>query len=84
VLASAPIAAWKARRDLLEQPAVPVWILKRGKREVGTTFRVAPSDARVLHGVVKRAADVVKDLADVDAAADQVVAGGVEVIHGED
>src|SRR5262245_21320653 len=29
-----PFAAGKARRDLLEQPAVPVWILERGKREV--------------------------------------------------
>ena len=53
-----PFAAGKARRDLLEQPPVPVWILKRGKREVGTTFRVAPSDARVLHGVVEGAAGV--------------------------
>ena len=26
-----PFAAGKARRDLLEQPAVPIWILKRGK-----------------------------------------------------
>src|SRR5215813_10257956 len=63
-----PFAARKARRDLLEQPTVPVWILKRGKREVGTTFRVAPSDARVLQGVVEGAAGVVEDLADVDAA----------------
>src|SRR6266516_7885222 len=34
----APFAAGKARRDLLEQPAIPVWIPKGGKREVGTTF----------------------------------------------
>ena len=47
-----PFAAGKAGRDLLKQPAVPVWILKRGKREIGTTFRVAPGDARVLHSVV--------------------------------
>src|SRR5436190_21782430 len=78
-----PFASGKACRDLLEQPAVPVWILKRGKREVGTTFRVAPSDARVLHGVVEGAAGVVEDLADVDAAGDQVLAGGVDVIRGE-
>src|SRR5436190_5781640 len=49
----APFAAGKTRRDLLEQPAVPVRTLKGGKREVGTTFGVAPSHARVLHGVVK-------------------------------
>jgi hypothetical protein len=35
----------KSRRDFLQQPAVSVWILKRGKREVGTTLGVAPSDA---------------------------------------
>src|SRR4030095_12918734 len=74
----------KSGRDLLQQPAVAVWILKRGKREVGTTFRVTPSDARVLHSVIKWAAGVVEDLAHVDAAADQLVAGGVEVVHGED
>src|SRR5439155_9147218 len=79
-----PFAPGKACRDFLEKPAVPVWILKRGKREVGTTFRVAPSDARVLDSVVKGAAGVVEDFADVDAAPDQVLAGGVDVIHGED
>ena len=26
-----PLAAGKPRRDLLEQPTVPVWILERGK-----------------------------------------------------
>jgi hypothetical protein len=48
-------SAGKACRDFLEQPAVAVWILKRGKREVGTIFRVAPSDARFLHSVIKGA-----------------------------
>src|SRR4030095_9020739 len=36
-----------------EPPAVPVRILERGKREVGTPLRVAPAGARVLHGVVE-------------------------------
>src|SRR5438552_15621928 len=31
-----PFATGKARRDLLKPPAVPVWLLKRSKREVGT------------------------------------------------
>src|ERR1044071_5310678 len=48
-----PLAARKPRGDLLEQPAVPVRVLERGKREVGTTLRVGPADARVLHGVVE-------------------------------
>ena len=47
-------------------------------------MRVAPADAWVLHGVVEGAAGVVEDLAHVDAAGDQVVAGGVDVVHGED
>src|SRR4030095_13232531 len=51
-----PFAAGKARSELLEQRAVPVWILERGKREVGTTLRVTPSDVRVLHSVIKWAA----------------------------
>src|SRR5262245_15207317 len=33
-----PFATGKTLRDLLEQPAVPVRILKRCKREVGPTF----------------------------------------------
>ena len=49
----------------------------------GMTFRVAPSDARFLHSVIKWAAGVMEDLAHVDAAADQVIAGGVEVVHRE-
>jgi hypothetical protein len=50
-----PFAARKSRPDLLEQPAVPVWILKRGKRVVGTTLRIAPADARVLYALLKGA-----------------------------
>src|SRR5262249_57134459 len=79
-----PLAAGKPRLDLLEQPAVPVRILERGEREVGTTFRVTPSDAWVLHGVVEREAGVVEDLAHLDAAGNQVVAGSLHLIHGED
>src|SRR4051794_10125389 len=36
-----PLAAGKPRLDLLEQPAVPIRILERRKREVGTALRVA-------------------------------------------
>src|SRR5271154_1957917 len=46
-----PFAAGSPRRDLLEQPAVPVRILKRGKRVVGTTLRVAPAPACGLPGL---------------------------------
>src|ERR1700674_3224634 len=79
-----PFATGKPRRDFLEQPTVPVRILARGERKVGTAFRVVPGDARVLRGVVERPAGVMEDLADADAAADQIVAGSVDVIHGED
>src|SRR5437764_9982901 len=65
-----PFASGKSRGDLLEQPAVPVWILKRGKREVGTTFRVAPSDARVLDAINEWAGSVVEDLAGPNSARD--------------
>src|SRR5215475_10323775 len=33
-----PLAAGKPRRDLLEQPAIPVRIIERGERVVGTTL----------------------------------------------
>jgi hypothetical protein len=79
-----PLAAGEACRDLLQQPAVPVRILERGEREVGTPFGVAPGDAWVLDAVVEGAGGVVEDLAHVDAASDEVVAGGVEVLHGEE
>jgi hypothetical protein len=57
-----PLAAGKPRRDLLEQPAIPVRILERGKRVVGTTLRVTSGDARVVNGVVEGAASVVENL----------------------
>src|SRR5215213_1786009 len=79
-----PLAAGEPRLDLLKQPAVPVRVLERGEREVGTALRVAPADARVLHRVVEGAAGEVEDLAHVDAAGAQVFAGGVDVVHGED
>ena len=47
-------------------------------------MRIAPADAWVLHGVVEGAAGVVENLAHVDAAGDQVVAGGVDVVHRQD
>src|SRR6185295_14039076 len=43
-----PLAAGKPRLDLLEQPSVPVRILERRKRVVGTTFRIRPAYAWVL------------------------------------
>src|SRR5262245_12342400 len=81
---SFPFATSKPCRDLLEQPAVPVRVLERGKREVGTTLRVASGDTRVLHSVVEWAAGIVEDLAHIDAAGYEVVAGGLDVVHGED
>ena len=49
-----PFTTGKSRRDFLHEPAVSVWILKRGKRVIGPTLRVAPNDARILLGVVER------------------------------
>jgi len=51
---------------------------------VGTTFWVAPVNARILHGGVQGAAGVVENLAHVNAEGDQVVAGGVDVVHSQD
>src|SRR4030095_15263573 len=79
-----PFAAGKAFRNLLEQPAVSIRIFERGKREIGTTLRIASSYARGFHCFVEGAAGVVEHLADLDAAGDQVPVSGVDVIHSED
>ena len=42
--------------------------------------RDPPADARVLHRVVEGAAGVVEDLTHIDAAGDEVGAGGGEVV----
>jgi len=84
VVASSPLPARKPYLDFLEQPPVPIWILKRGKCEVGTTFRVTSANAWILHGDVEGEAGVVENLAHIDAARDQVVAGGVDIIHRQD
>src|SRR5688572_29996811 len=81
---SFPFAAGEPLLDFLKLPAVPVRILERGEREIGTAFRVAPGDTRFLHRVVERAAGVMEDLTGVDAAADQLFAGGVDIFDGED
>ena len=54
------------------------------RTKVGTPLRIAPGDAWLLAGVVERAAGVVKDLARVDAAGDQIGASGFDIIDGED
>ena len=45
---------------------------------------VAPVDAWILHGVVEGATGIVENLAHVDAAGDQIVAGGINVVHHQD
>src|SRR6185295_12964833 len=79
-----PLASGKSRRDLLKQPAVTIRIRERRKREIRTTFRVAPGNARVLHGVVHWSPSEMKDLAHCNAAGDQVAASGIDVVHSED
>src|SRR3954454_15631555 len=55
-------------RDLLKQPAVAVRVAERGVREVRAPGQVEPGGLRLL-----------LHLADVDAAADEILAGGVDV-----
>src|SRR5438105_3560513 len=78
-----PFAAGKSRLDLLEQVTVPVRILERCKRKVGTTLWIAATDARVFSGVVKWATSVLKHLADVCAATNQVLSSRLDVVHRE-
>ena len=71
------VISWSSQR-------LPSGSSNEANEKYRTTFRVTPRDARVLHSVIKWAAGVVEHLAHVDAAAYQVIADGVEVIHGED
>gem|GEM_PF-3861275 len=51
---------------------------------VRTTLRIASVVSWFLHGVVERATRIVKNLAHVDTAAAQVVAGGVDIVDSQD
>src|SRR3954466_15832265 len=68
-----PFPAREPGRDLLEQPAVAVRVLERGEPEVRRPFRRLEAGRPLL-----------VYLADLDAAADEVVPGGVDVLHRED
>ena len=77
-------ATGQPRRDLLEQPAVAVRIIERGERAVAAKLRIRTADPEppkqvglVLTGV--NPAGVVENLADLDAAGEQLVAGGSDV-----
>src|SRR6478609_10041118 len=73
----------KPRRDLLEQPSVAVRIAERGERAVAgmlgiwTVSPQPPEQIRLVGARVSTAA--VKNLADLDAAAEHVGAGGLNV-----
>src|SRR5213596_2183563 len=56
-------------RDLLEQPAVAVRVAERCVREVRAVWQVEPGGLRLL-----------LHLADVDAAADEILPSGVDVL----
>ena len=75
-----PLAAGKPRLDLLDQPTVPVRIFERDKREVRTTFRIAPADALGLDRVVKRSTGIMENLADIDTTSAQFSARGIDVV----
>src|SRR5215472_11625898 len=53
-----PLASSGARCHLLQEPAVPVWILKGRKYEVAAPLRIAPADPWVVHGIVEGEAGV--------------------------
>src|SRR3954452_6984929 len=67
-----PHPAGEPRRDLLEHPAVAVGVAERRAREVRAPSPVEARRSRLLH------------LAHVDAAAREVVPGGVDVVDHEE
>ena len=66
-----PFPPGEPGRDLLEQPAVAVRVAERRVREVRAPGQVEPGGPTLVH------------LADVDAAADEIVPGGVDVFDRE-
>src|SRR5580704_18602878 len=77
-------ATGQPRRDLLEQPAVAVRITERGERAVAAMLGIRTGDPEPPKqvGLVRagvHAAGVVENLADLDAASEQLVAGGGDV-----
>src|SRR2546430_3217654 len=75
-----PFPAGKPSFDLLEQPPVSIWIAERGEAQVGASFRVR---ARNRFGRARAVPPLVEDLADLDAAAHEVLAGHLDVRDGE-
>src|SRR4051794_4452223 len=67
-----PLTAREPGRDLLQLPAVAVRVAERGPREVGARVLVEARGPADLH------------LADVDAAADEIRPGSVNVLDRED
>src|SRR5689334_10201330 len=67
-----PFPAGEPGRDLLELPGVAIRVAERRAREVRAAWRV---EARGLH---------LLDLTDLDAAIDEIVSGGVDVLDDED
>src|SRR4051794_12179292 len=72
LLSVLPFPPGEPGRDFLEQPVVPVRVVERRVHEVRAPFYRFEARGPLL-----------VDLADVDAAADEIVPGGVDVLNGE-
>src|SRR5882672_397129 len=77
-------ATRQPRGDFLEQPAVAVWIAERSERPVAAMLgiRTADPDPSKQVGLVRarvHASGVVEHFADLDAAIEQLFAGGLDV-----
>src|SRR5690348_999740 len=77
-------ASRQAGGDLLEQPAIAVGIPERGEGAVAAALRIRAvhalaSEQILLVGADMHVAGAVKGFADLDAAGDQIVAGGFDV-----
>ncbi|MDT5283869.1 MAG: hypothetical protein QOJ20_5064 [Mycobacterium sp.] len=76
-------AARTAGRDFLKHPPVAIGIAERRERSVTVALWVRAGYARRGPGVVKYAACVVEDIADLCAMADELGAGGLDVVYHE-
>src|SRR6266478_3185655 len=77
-------ASGQSRGDLLEQPAIAVRIFERGERAVAAVLGIRAADAAPPKqiGLIRAGVHVaaaMENLADLDAASKQLVAGGLDV-----
>src|SRR3569833_1424590 len=78
------LAARQALLDLLQQPAIAVWVAEGGERGVRPPLGIGAAQPLGRASMWEALVRVVEDLADLYTAGDQIGAGGFEILDDED